>query len=172
MEKQEPRLLGAAEVADRLGVCRGRVMYLERPACWHVPYSRDGHICFEEASRAAHSRCGSAFAFSFSLPAVGETDDCVDWDVTMPSPFAEELGFTDLPGAVFVPARYCLYTVVETPGMDFLRREALRSLYDFAAQQDLTPEGTVYGRDIVNAASDGAVLRYYEVWLPVRETQG
>ena len=26
---------------DRLGVCRGRVMYLERPACWHVPYSRD-----------------------------------------------------------------------------------------------------------------------------------
>ena len=56
---------------DRLGVCRGRVMYLERPACWHVPYSRDGHICFEEASRAAHSRCGSAFAFSFSLPAVG-----------------------------------------------------------------------------------------------------
>lgn len=27
---------------DRLGVCRGRVMYLERPACWHVPYSRDG----------------------------------------------------------------------------------------------------------------------------------
>ena len=87
---------------DRLGVCRGRVMYLERPACWHVPYSRDGHICFEEASRAAHSRCGSAFAFSFSLPAVGEADDCVDWDVTMPSPFAEELGFTDLPGAVFV----------------------------------------------------------------------
>lgn len=147
-------------------------MYLERPACWHVPYSRDGHICFEEASRAAHSRCGSAFAFSFSLPAVGETDDCVDWDVTMPSPFAEELEFTDLPGAVFVPARYCLYTVVETPGMDFLRREALRLLYDFAAQQDLTPEGTVYGRDIVNAASDGAVLRYYEVWLPVRETQG
>ena len=157
---------------DRLGVCRGRVMYLERPACWHVPYSRDGHICFEEASRAAHSRCGSAFAFSFSLPAVGETDDCVDWDVTMPSPFAEELAFTDLPGAVFVPARYCLYTVVETPGMDFLRREALRPLYDFAAQQNLTPEGTVYGRDIVNAASDGAVLRYYEVWLPVRETQG
>ena len=157
---------------DRLGVCRGRVMYLERPACWHVPYSRDGHICFEEASRAAHSRCGSAFAFSFSLPAVGEADDCVDWDVTMPSPFAEELGFTDLPGAVFVPARYCLYTVVETPGMDFLRREALRLLYDFAAQQNLTPEGTVYGRDIVNAASDGAVLRYYEVWLPVRETQG
>ena len=147
-------------------------MYLERPASWHVPYSRDGHICFEEASRAAHSRCGSAFAFSFSLPAVGETDDCVDWDVTMPSPFAEELGFTDLPGAVFVPARYCLYTVVETPGMDFLRREALRPLYDFAAQQNLTPEGTVYGRDIVNAASDGAVLRYYEVWLPVRETQG
>ena len=103
---------------------------------------------------------------------MGETDDCVDWDVTMPSPFAEELEFTDLPGAVFVPARYCLYTVVETPGMDFLRREALRLLYDFAAQQNLTPEGTVYGRDIVNAASDGAVLRYYEVWLPVRETQG
>ena len=108
----------------------------------------------------------------YQLPAVGEADDCVDWDVTMCSPFAEELGFTDLPGAVFVPARYCLYTVVETPGMDFLRREALRLLYDFAAQQDLTPEGTVYGRDIVNAASDGAVLRYYEVWLPVRETQG
>ena len=42
----------------------------------------------------------------------------------------------------------------------------------FAAQQNLTPEGTVYGRDIVNAASDGAVLRYYEVWLPVRETHG
>lgn len=88
---------------DRLGVCRGRVMYLERPACWHVPYSRDGHICFEEASRAAHSRCGSAFAFSFSLPAVGEADDCVDWDVTMPSPFAEELGFTGSAGRGVCP---------------------------------------------------------------------
>ena len=147
-------------------------MYLERPACWHVPYSRDGHICFEEASRAAHSRCGSAFAFAFSLPAVGEPDDCADWDVTMPSPFAEELGFTALPGAVFVPARYCLYTVIETPGMDFLRREALRPLYDFVAQQNLTPEGMIYGRDIVNDVSAGVTLRYYEAWLPVRESEG
>ena len=161
-----------SEQLGRLGVCRGRVMYLERPACWHVPYSREGHICFEEASRAAHSPCGGAVAFSFSLPAVGEPDDCVDWDVTMPSPFAEEMGFTALPGAVFVPARYCLYTVIETPGMDFLRREALAPLYDFAAQQSLTPEGTVFGRDIVNDTSEGALLRYYEAWLPVREAQG
>ncbi len=79
-----------------------------------------------------------AFAFSFSLPAVGEEEDCVDWDVTMPSPFAEELEFTDLPGAVFVPARYCLYTVVETPGMDFLRREALRLLYDFLPRSKIS----------------------------------
>ena len=157
---------------DRLGVCRGRVMYLERPASWHVPYSRDGHICFEEASRAAHSGCGIAFAFAFSLPAVGEPDDRADWDVTMPSPFAEELGFTALPGAVFVPARYCLYTVIETPGMDFLRREALRPLYDFVAQKDLTPEGMIYGRDIVNDVSAGVTLRYYEAWLPVRESEG
>lgn len=161
-----------SEQLDRLSVCRGRVMYLERPACWHVPYSRDGHICFEEASRAAHSKCGSAFSFAFSLPAIGEEEDCVDWDVTMPSPFAEELGFTELPGAFLVPARFCLYTVIETPGMDFLRRESLRPLYDFAAQQRLTPEGTVCGRDIVNAASDGAVLRYYEAWLPVGESEG
>ena len=96
----------------------------------------------------------------------------MDWDVTMPSPFAEELGFTTLPGAVFVPARYCLYTVIETPGMDFLRRESLQPLSDFAAQQRLTPEGTVYGRDIVNDTSDGAVLRYYEAWLPVCESEG
>ena len=63
-------------------------------------------------------------------------------------------------------------TVIETPGMDFLRRESLRPLYDFAAQQRLTPEGTVCGRDIVNAASDGAMLRYYEAWLPVGESEG
>ena len=153
---------------DRLGVCRGRVMYLERPACWHVPYSRDGHICFEEASRAAHSRCGSAFAFAFSLPAVGEPDDCADWDVTMPSPFAEELGFAALPGAVFVPARYCLYTVFAAEGMDFLRRSELRLLYDYAAQQRLTPEDTVYGRDIANGTDGATPVRYYEAWLPVR----
>ena len=126
---------------DRLGVCRGRVMYLERPACWHVPYSRDGHICFEEASRAAHSRCGSAFAFSFSLPAVGETDDCVDWDVTMPSPFAEELG-----------SRICRARCLSRRGTactpwskrrvwtSFAARRSGRCT-TFAAQQDLTPEG-------------------------------
>lgn len=157
---------------DRLGVCLGRVMLLERPACWHVPYSRDGHICFEEASRTAHLPGGSTFAFSFSLPAAGEPDECVNWDVTVPSPLAEELDFPLLKGAVFVPARYCLYTVIQTSGMDFLRRAALRPLYDYAAQQNLTPEGTIYGCDIVNDTAGGELLRYYEAWMPVRETKG
>ena len=52
------------------------------------------------------------------------------------------------------------------------KQRALRPLYDFVAQQNLTPEGMIYGRDIVNDVSDGVTLRYYEAWLPVRESEG
>ena len=120
----------------------------------------------------ARSLFGNAFAFSFSLDAHGAPDDCTDWDMTMDEPFAGKVGFSKLPDAFFVPARYCLYTVIETPGMDFLRRSDLRPLYDFAERQGLTPTGTIYGRDIVNNTSGGVLLRYYEAWLPVCETQG
>lgn len=153
---------------ERRSVCCGRVMYLERGACWRVPYSRGGHICFEEASAAMRSRFSDAFSFSFSLPAQGGADDFADWDLTMDEPLAGELGFSSLPGAVFVPARYCLYTVFAAEGMDFLRRGELRLLYDFAAQQRLTPEDTVYGRDIANGTDGATPVRYYEAWLPVR----
>ena len=30
----------------------------------------------------------------------------------------------------------------------------------------------IYGRDIVNDVSAGVTLRYYEAWLPVRESEG
>ena len=53
-------------------------------------------------------------------------------------------------------------------GMDFLRRSELRLLYDYAAQQRLTPEDTVYGRDIANGTDGATPVRYYEAWLPVR----
>lgn len=152
---------------SRLQFCRGRVVYLERPACWRVPNSRYGQLCCEEASRMARSHFGNAFAFSFSLDVHGEPDDCADWDMTMDEPFAGKAGFSSLPDAFFVPARYCLYTVIETPGMDFLRREDLRPLYDFAAQQGMTPTGTIYGRDIVNDTAGKDVVRYYEAWMPV-----
>ena len=52
--------------------------------------------------------------------------------------------------------------------MDFLRRSELRLLYDYAAQQRLTPEDTVYGRDIANGTDGATPVRYYEAWLPVR----
>jgi DNA-binding transcriptional MerR regulator len=153
---------------DRLRFCRGRVMLHERPACWRVPYSRGGHICFEEASTTARARYSSAFAFSFSVGTDAEPDACMDWDMTMDEPFAGEIGFSALPGAFFVPARCCLYTVIATHGMDFLRREALQPLFDYAAEQQMIPEGTIYGRDIAIAEEDADTLRWYEAWLPVK----
>ena len=153
----------------RMKLFLNKVTFLERRAAWHIPHSRDGIIRQDVASCTGRALTGNyLYAFSFPEPAANGWDDCSDWDITVEPPFAEQLGFDKIPGSFLVPEEMCLYTVICVAGTEFFKRENIRLLYDYAADNSMEQNGTIYGRDIVKGIEDGRMIRYYEVWMPVK----
>ena len=172
LEMAEHNLSTFALQLNRLKFFLNRVSFLERSPCWHVPHSRDGILCQDEASRKARSiTANSVYTFSFPEPPESGWEDCSDWDLTVEPPYAERIGFDRIPGSFFVPGEICLYTIIGVPGTGFIRRQDIRILYDYAGNNALEQSGPVYGHDIINRMEDGRLVRYYEVWMPVREKQ-
>ena len=170
LEMAEHNLSLFAAQLKRLEFFLNKVSLLERSSSWHIPHSRDGLLCEGEASRKARSITGnSIYTFSFPEPAENGWEDCSDWDLTVESPYAERIGFDKIPGSFFVPGEICLYTIIGVPGTGFIKRQDVRILYDYAAENSLVQNGVIYGHDVINRTEHGQLTRYYEVWMPVRD---
>ncbi|NMA06538.1 MAG: MerR family transcriptional regulator [Ruminococcaceae bacterium] len=160
----------------RIKTFLNRCYFMDRPAHWRHSHIINGVLCKDVNSvkaRKLHMMLMPLSTYSFRI---GLEDILQDrhsaecsWDVAVPIPYAEQVGFDRIPGSVFVNSSPCIYSIFATEGTYSLCWDMLEHIEHFINANNMQISGDVYGNVIINVSNDNAQqTRYFEAWLPVR----
>ena len=155
-----------------------RFTFTTRPARWHHTHSIDGKLINSPHTTKARQiamdlmpLCVYTFKFDYIEVENNPRSNRNQWDITLATPYAEKIGFNEIPSAYFIDKEVCLYTIFKQLETSSIRWSALQSASDYIKQNNLKLKGNVYGNLILNGLnSQGKNERYFEAWLPVKTT--
>lgn len=163
-----------------------RYLYAERPAFWKTPHMVDKDLLTDSMTNAARQLAIellplSVYTFKVDIaewqshPASGceefDFSFCGNWDLSIESPFAEQIGFDRIETAQYVPKEEnCIYTVFKQRETHFLQLDRLHNVMTFIENNRLKAVGNIYGNIVISRHNEqGEYERYFEAWIPVRD---
>ena len=185
LEKQKLELRQAGmsnlmERLERIEPCLNRFLYMKKPAMWRHVHIKEGEFADDKDSIDARvlgaksmPLCVYSFHFDYGDIQKDPEGNQYRWDLAIPAPYAEEVGFDKIPGTYFEPEKMCLYTVFQIEGTETVRWSMIsHRLEPFMEINRLELCGDVEGTIIVNMYDEqDCQKRFFETWIPVRDKE-
>jgi len=176
LEIKERGLRRLRERIGKISTHQGRYFYEKRPAMWQHIHMVNGSLVKSDDARDVRkvlldTMPLSFYSFAFEPAPPKDDPNSYLWNIAAEESDAALLGFDRIPTAQYVPSEHCVYTIFSIKGEAPVSRRSLDDAMDFLAHNHLTVNGTIYGTAIIElGGTDSENTRYFEVWIPVRES--
>ena len=68
-----------------------------------------------------------------------------------------------------IPSRYCLHTIIRMDMEEPASSKALHNAVDYIQAQHYLVDGDAFGMRLSNAREVDSTVKYFEVWIPIKE---
>ncbi len=100
---------------------------------------------------------------------LGDGDDYA-WGFSISMQYVEEFGIAIRPPVKQVPSKLCIHSAFTSTGKDKFTARHLDFLTSYAEQNGLTVAGYAFGNLACSVVEQGEITGFFEVWLPIEET--
>jgi DNA-binding transcriptional MerR regulator len=101
---------------------------------------------------------------------LGDGDDYA-WGFSIGMPYVEAFGIAVEPPVKHMPSRLCIHSAFTSTGKDRFTARHLDFITGYAEQNGLTVAGCAFGNLACSVVEKGEITGFFEVWLPIEETE-
>ena len=109
----------------------------------------------------------------FEIPedALAEVRGDYEWGFSLAAQYISEFGVDVKPPVEFMPSRLCVHSALKIVGRNQFSARHIDYMVDFANASNLKVTGNAFGNLACCVVEDGQPTGYFEVWLPVGDTE-
>ncbi len=165
------------ETLDHIQLFLDRCFFRTRPAAWRHAHIRNQDFCSDPDSCKARKLAVqlmpySRYSFRFSKKELDNSHmPAYQCDVSIPEKAAVFYEFHHIPGSWYAPSRLCLYTILRLQSLRAPEWNDLLTARNFIIENDLQIDDDIFGDILISVNENGAITRYFEVWIPVKENK-